>query len=161
MKVHESKNMIITEQFFIRNSQLKDLHEMHSIEKCVYQKGWSLQIFQQSLSRNRGFVLVERSTNSITGYGICEVILDEFHILNICIHPDFQQQGLGKKILHFLVEKAREFSCKDIFLEVRVSNSIAIKMYSACGFNESGIRKNYYPGETDREDACQMCLSLL
>lgn len=148
------------EQYFIRNIRPADLDEIYGIEKRAYKKGWSYGIFQQSLTSNRGFILIERDSDNIIGYGISQIIVDEFHILNICIHPDYQHQGLGKGLLYYLLEKAREFSCKDVFLEVRESNLIAIQLYLHAGFNEIGIRKNYYPSEKGREDACQMCLSL-
>ncbi len=155
-----NRQSLNNEQYFIRNIRQTDLDEIYSIEKRAYKKGWSYGIFQQSLTSNRGFILIRRDTDNIIGYGISQVIVDEFHILNICIHPDYQHQGLGKGLLYFLLDKAREFSCKDVFLEVRASNLIAIQLYLDAGFNEVGIRKNYYPSEKGREDACQMCLSL-
>ncbi len=146
--------------YFIRDIQQSDLEQILGIEKLAYKKGWSMQIFQQSLSSNKGFILCRRGTEKIIGYGICQVVVDEFHILNICIHPQYQQQGLGKLLLAFLLQQARNFACKDVFLEVRESNTIAIHLYFNAGFNEVGTRKNYYPNENGREDACQMCLSL-
>ncbi|MGZ8241092.1 MAG: ribosomal protein S18-alanine N-acetyltransferase, partial [Methylobacter sp.] len=80
-------------------------------------------------------------------------------ILNICVDPAEQKQGIGRKMLENLIEVARG-RAETIFLEVRPSNPVAIALYKKIGFNEIGIRKGYYPAENGREDAIMLALQV-
>jgi ribosomal-protein-alanine N-acetyltransferase len=84
------------------------------------------------------------------------VAAGECHILNLCVHPQAQGNGLGKKLLTKLLLVARKHHADTAFLEVRPSNKIAITLYSNSGFNEVGMRRNYYPAKHGREDAIIM-----
>lgn len=81
------------------------------------------------------------------------VAAGESHILNICVHADYQSMGLGRCLLEHLIELALERDVNMTFLEVRPSNFAAIKLYLDLGFNEIGTRRNYYPAKVGREDA--------
>ena len=84
----------------------------------------------------------------------------EAHILNICIRGDLRGQGLGRKLMHFLLERARAAQMQDIFLEVRPSNPTAIALYVSLGFQQVGMRKAYYQAIGGREDALVYKLTL-
>jgi ribosomal-protein-alanine N-acetyltransferase len=84
----------------------------------------------------------------------------EAHLLNLGIAHDWQSQGLGRKFLRHLIEVARVDRADMMFLEVRPSNAKAIQLYLSEGFNEIGMRRNYYPAASGREDAILMGLSL-
>ncbi|VAW59297.1 Ribosomal-protein-S18p-alanine acetyltransferase, partial [hydrothermal vent metagenome] len=73
--------------------------------------------------------------------------------LNLCVAPDVQGQGLGKRMLYKLMQLAEERDASSIFLEVRESNVVALNLYEKEGFNRIGLRKGYYPVEDGREDA--------
>ena len=81
------------------------------------------------------------------------VAVGESHILNLCVHPDHQSKGLGTMLLVHLLQIAVERNANMTFLEVRPSNFSAIKMYVGQGFDEIGVRRNYYPAKIGREDA--------
>jgi ribosomal-protein-alanine N-acetyltransferase len=81
------------------------------------------------------------------------VAAGEAHILNICVHPDYQGQGIGRKLLMHLLELVLDHHVDMIFLEVRPTNFAAIKLYLDVGFDEIGMRRNYYPAKMGREDA--------
>jgi ribosomal-protein-alanine N-acetyltransferase len=89
----------------------------------------------------------------IEGYGILSVAAGESHLLNICIRKESRKQGLGSKMLTHLTAIARRHDAEVLFLEVRVSNKGARRLYEFSGFNELGTRRDYYPTDNGREDA--------
>lgn len=88
---------------------------------------------------------------SILGLGCLWAILEEAHITTLAIHPDYQQQGLGKTLLHALLSSAQLRQLEWATLEVRASNHRAIALYQKFGFEPVGSRPNYYPDS--EEDA--------
>jgi [ribosomal protein S18]-alanine N-acetyltransferase len=83
-------------------------------------------------------------TMGIIGFGCFWAILDEAHITLLGIHPNYQQQGLGQKLLGALLDQARSIKMARATLEVRASNQAAIHLYEKCGFQTVGRRKKYY-----------------
>ena len=122
------------------------------IEKRAYDYPWTETIFQDCLRVGYCCWVMERD-DEIIAYGVMSVAVGESHILNLCVDPEFQSSGLGKMLLSRLLEIAREHNAYMTFLEVRPSNFAAIKLYLNCGFNEIGMRRNYYPAKIGREDA--------
>jgi len=147
------------------------LPEILIIENQSYAVGWSVQLFKDCLNKNYQCTVMTIE-QQIIGYSIIQIILDEYHILNLCVSPDFQGRGLGKYQLQSIMELAQTANMNRILLEVRASNKIARKMYSRSGFQIIGKRKNYYPQPVDycsneasdvlnkREDAHVMELAL-
>ena len=88
------------------------------------------------------------------------ITLDEAHILNVSVEPGLQGHGFGGQMLNHLIEDARTQGARQMFLEVRESNQVAIQMYLNHGFNEIGRRQNYYPTKAGREDALVYGLQL-
>src|SRR3546814_15566121 len=101
------------------------------------------------------------SSDLILGYGVLSVAADESHVLNICIDPQLQGQGLGRRLLRALLKLAGGHGARRVFLEVRPSNPHAIALYHDEGFNEIGRRPRYYPAHVGREDAIVMAKELL
>ena len=99
--------------------------------------------------------------NQIVGYAILSYVVGEAELLNICIDPTQQGKGYAKALLEHLIEHAVEKDNHEMYLEVRVSNTAAIHIYEQAGFNEIGLRKNYYPTKAGKEDAMLMALPLL
>ena len=89
----------------------------------------------------------------ICGYAIMSVAAHEAHILNICVHPDVQRRGYGRRLLYALCIRADTLDVERAFLEVRPSNLAAINLYRSAGFEQIGVRPSYYQGENGREDA--------
>ena len=86
------------------------------------------------------------------------LIVDEIHIATIAIHPDFRKQGIGKKLLSFSLQSARDEGAVSSFLEVRESNAAALEMYRKFGYVEDGRREGYY--KDNCEDAILMSTPL-
>jgi ribosomal-protein-alanine N-acetyltransferase len=89
----------------------------------------------------------------IIGYGLVSIGAGDGHILNLCIHPERQRQGLGSHLLKYLLNAARIEGALSVFLEVRLSNTHAFKLYQNLGFTVIGNRKGYYEHANGREDA--------
>jgi len=88
------------------------------------------------------------------------VAVGEAHLLNLGIAPGWQGRGLGRRFLHQLIDRARDYHAETLLLEVRPSNVAARQLYLSTGFSEIAVRKKYYPAEEGREDAVLMELSL-
>jgi ribosomal-protein-alanine N-acetyltransferase len=142
----------------IRRMTVSDLPSVAAIEKKGYQFPWGEDIFRDCLkARYDCWVCEER--DKVLGYCIASVAVGEAHVLNLCVDPDEQGQGIGRKLLENLIDSARG-RAETVFLEVRPSNTVAIALYENMGFNEIGIRKGYYPAENGREDALMLALEL-
>ncbi|MGJ0490661.1 ribosomal protein S18-alanine N-acetyltransferase [Methylobacter sp.] len=142
----------------IRRMAVSDLPSVAAIEKKGYQFPWGEDIFRDCLkARYECWVCEER--DKVLGYCIASIAVGEAHVLNLCVDPAEQGQGIGRKLLENLIESARG-RAETVFLEVRPSNTVAIALYENMGFNEIGIRKGYYPAENGREDALMLALEL-
>ena len=126
--------------------------EIFEIEKAAYPFPWTEGMLTDCLKTNYYFYAMFRQ-GRVIAYGVMSCILDESHILNLCVSPEYQKQGLGKKMLCRLLDKARVNQSHTVFLEVRESNHTAQHLYEDIGFNRLGNRKEYYPDEVGREDA--------
>lgn len=136
-----------------------DLERVLHIERDAYQFPWSEKIFLDCVNSNYQCTLV-LMYNRIVGYFIVSKVLDEAHLLNICIEKTWQHQGLGRAVLENLFAELSEQKIARVFLEVRPSNLVALSLYHQLGFEAIGIRKAYYPAEGGSEDAIAMLLSL-
>lgn len=136
----------------IRPMNEDDLEQVMQIEKRAYDYPWTETIFQDCLRVGYCSWVMERD-NNIVAYGVMSVAVGESHILNLCVNPELQSHGLGRQLLSHLLEVAQEHDANMTFLEVRPSNFAAIKLYLGSGFDEIGMRRNYYPAKMGREDA--------
>jgi len=142
----------------LRKMTTADLPGVMTIERKNYQFPWSEDIFIDCFKARYSCWVCEE-LDKVLGYSIVALGAGEAHILNICVDPAEQNQGIGRKMLENLIEVARG-RAETIFLEVRPSNVGAIALYEKMGFNEIGIRKGYYPAENGREDAIMLALEL-
>jgi len=147
-------------ELHIRPMQEPDLALIMEIETIVYPHPWSLQTFQDCLRVGYRTRVLELNQQLI-GYGLMSVGAGEAHILNLCVHPQYRRCGYGKRILNHLIRIAQQEEVKTVFLEVRVSNHAAIELYRQVGFNEVGLRKNYYLKDHGREDGLIFACDLL
>ena len=129
-----------------------DLPQVLKIEHASYEFPWSLGIFRDCMRVGYHCYVLE-GPSGLVGHGIMSIAVGECHLLNICVHPDWQHRGYGRCLVEFLLEVARQKHVRMALLEVRVSNKIAYKLYTDLGFNEVGMRHHYYPGRDGREDA--------
>jgi [ribosomal protein S18]-alanine N-acetyltransferase len=138
----------------------EDLFEVHAIEKAANRFPWSRQNFSDSLKSGHFCWVYCNAFDDIIGYAIVQLVVDEAHLLNICVRPEMQRQGFGRRILEHVIDYAKTRSANLIVLEVRQSNFRARQLYHQLGFNEMTVREGYYPAEQGREDAILMGLDL-
>ena len=101
--------------------------------------------------------MCEEENREIAGYFILKTSIDEAHLLTIGLKSVFHGQGYGRKLLDRVLQTAREHGMVSILLEVRPSNTGPYNMYLKYGFEQIGIRKNYYRNlDGTREDAIVM-----
>jgi len=144
----------------LRRMRLEDVPTIFAIEGKNYNFPWSEQIFKDCLNAANYSCWVCLELDTIVGYSIVSMAVGEAHIMNICVDPDIQKQGVGAKLLENMIERARK-KAEKIFLEVRPSNEAAVSLYKRRGFNEIGVRKGYYPAvDGYREDAAMLALDL-
>ena len=131
-----------------------------ALEKLCFSSPWSAKSME--LLTNDGIGVGYLCTASaapeaeplVTAYGGMLITVDEGQITNIAVHPDYRRKGLGAAILRSLLRHAKDAKLESVSLEVRVSNTAAIKLYEQAGFVEAGRRKGFYQKPT--EDALVM-----
>ncbi|KKK85799.1 hypothetical protein LCGC14_2769630 [marine sediment metagenome] len=143
----------------IRPLEPRDLPEMLNIELQGYSHPWSEGIFRDCFKPSYRLWGVCQG-GSLVGYAVISYVLDEVHLLNLCIHPGCRGQGAGKLLLRYLLAEAARECMNQVILEVRLSNNVASKLYRNEGFEEIGRRPRYYPAASGREDARVMTLLL-
>ena len=128
------------------------LPAIYEIEKIAYKFPWTQGLLADCLKPNYHFHAMFRE-HEVIAYGVMSCICNEAHILNLCVNPKYQRQGLGMQMLNFFLDKAKDEESHTVFLEVRKSNQAAQSLYEGCGFNCLDERKGYYPDMNGREDA--------
>lgn len=140
----------------IRKVTLDDIDSIMNIEEVIYPNHhWSKESFISEISNKLAtYKSVEDKDGNIAGfYGFWQ-ILEEGHITNIGIHPDFRRLGLASFLMIDLIREAYKNYIKYITLEVRAGNIPAISLYDKFGFSTIGTRKKYY--QDNNEDALIM-----
>lgn len=137
-----------------------DLDTVLAIEGLSYDFPWTRGIFSDCLQAGHCCRLLI-DNGRIIGYSVMSTGAGEAHVLNVCVHPAQRQQGWGRYLLRQLVVEAARRQADLLLLEVRISNQSAIRLYDSLGFNEIGLRRNYYPSKQGREDALLMALQLI
>jgi len=143
----------------IRDLVKADLPHIMAIEHAAHVIPWTEETFKMCFQPNyMGWVL--EFDKKIIGFIIVTMEDIECHILNLCVLPDYQHQGWGRKLLEYVLNDAKECGIGIIYLEVRRSNSRAISLYHKMNFHLVGERKGYYPVVSGLEDALIYAKSL-
>jgi len=143
----------------VRPMMKSDVQEVLTIEELCFPIPWSKKAFLIELESNKcAAYFVAEIGDSLVGYGGMWLMIDEAHVTNIAVHPDFRKQGVGISILTAMIEKAKMQNSLRMTLEVRKSNFPAIKLYTRFGFKTEGIRKGYY--SDNNEDALILWCSI-
>jgi ribosomal-protein-alanine N-acetyltransferase len=123
----------------------KDIAVVVEIEKACFNFPKPEAIFREDEHK---YLIAKEDDGRIAGYIGVEKILDEVHIINMAVHPDFRGTGIGKRLMQHVLNDEEVF-----FLEVRAANETAKRIYEKYGFKVISTRKGYYP---DGEDALVM-----
>ncbi len=148
----------------IQPMSVQDIPEIEVLERVCFPAPWSGDVYRHELARNQlGSYWVMRpavvkGAPPILAYGGFWAMGPEAHIVTIASHPDYRRQGLGRRLLAFMIERAHAVGASEVTLEVRAGNRAAQAMYQAMGFLLVGVRKRYY--HDNGEDALLMTLFL-
>jgi ribosomal-protein-alanine N-acetyltransferase len=141
-----------TPEVLIRPMRVADVADVVTLERASYQFPWSEGIFRDCL--RVGYVCrVMTVSRQVMAYGVMSLGAGEAHILNLCVRETFRCRGVGKRLLNSLIERATLAGMGEAFLEVRPSNTAAIRLYLSLGFEQVGMRRGYYQAVGGREDA--------
>ncbi len=135
---------------YLKTMNESDLSMVHDIEQSAYDFPWSLQGFEKSLDQGLNYLFCNEQ-DSILGYCCILPVLDEAHILNICVSPKFQRQGIARDAFTEILQRLKDSEFKVFLLEVRESNAKARALYQSLGFTEDGVRKGYYRAQVWNE----------
>jgi ribosomal-protein-alanine N-acetyltransferase len=139
----------------LRRLHQADVERVAEIEASAYPFPWTAGIFSDCIRVGyECWGLLDGS--SLIGYTIQSQAAGECHLLNLCVMPQRQRQGLGQLLLDHALRVARQHACRVVFLEVRPSNIAGQNLYLRNGFRVIGMRPAYYRAESGREDALVM-----
>ncbi|MBE6071275.1 MAG: ribosomal-protein-alanine N-acetyltransferase [Clostridium butyricum] len=134
----------------------KHIDEVVNISNLSFNNPWSKESYLQELKNPVAKYFVATTDGTVVGFIGAWIVLDEAHITNVAVHPDFRRLKVGSILLDSLLTTfSNDFECISYDLEVRISNTPAQKLYSKYGFKEIGVRKEYY--RDNKEDALLMC----
>jgi [ribosomal protein S18]-alanine N-acetyltransferase len=128
----------------IREMQVSDIPDVLQIEYMSFTTPWSKNAFLNEINKLYSLTKVAVLGNNIIGYICVNHIMDEGHILNLAVHPDFRRRSIATKLFEDALNELNGIDCRYLYLEVRVSNLEARKFYEHLGFRVMGVRKDYY-----------------
>lgn len=144
--------------YTIRRMDKSDTAKLAELDSVCFSMPWSEQSFAEEAENELAAYFVAASQNGILGYIGCWRVIDEGHITNVAVAPDFRRNGIASALLERIIHEANENNLVLLTLEVRKSNFAAQKLYESFGFKPLGERKAYY--HSPREDAVIMTLML-
>jgi len=143
----------VKDQLDLRRLTYADLPQVIAIERRAFPTPWSLAMFVLELSKASGICLAALLEGRIVGYLVCSRYDTVWHVMNVAVDPTLRRQGIATALIERLFEEA-DGPGTQYTLEVRTSNTIAIKLYEDFGFRSAGRRRGYY--HDNREDALIM-----
>ena len=146
----------------IRKMKDTDIAAVSRIEKLTHIQPWSENVLTDCYHSDYLCLVAEENDyqKELKGYIILSQVLDEAHLLNLCVSLKYQGFGLGRELTARGIKEVVKRGARKMFLEVRRSNMRAIRLYESFGFSEIGIRTNYYQGSSLSKDAVVMALVL-
>lgn len=143
----------------LRSMTEQDIDGVLSVEHESFSVPWNRSAFHNEVTNNRfALYVVAESDGEIIGYAGMWLIIDEAHITNVAVLPNYRGKRIGKALLTKIMEMARAYGAIKMTLEVRASNEVAKRLYRQFGFEMKGVRKNYY--SDNQEDAEIMWVNL-
>lgn len=136
----------------------KHIPELAKLEKICFSQPWSEKSLAEELDNRTAHFLVAESGDNIVGYIGIFVVCESCYVSNIAVFPEYRRQGAAKQLIESACAAAEENGAESISLEVRPSNAAAVSLYESVGFEEVGLRKNFYRAPT--EDALIMTKTL-
>jgi [ribosomal protein S18]-alanine N-acetyltransferase len=134
----------VSADIVIRRMRASDLPRVMEIELICFTMPWSEATFRGLLRRTDADLFIAEHAGEVAGYAAFWAVLDQGELGNVSVAPGWRRRGIGQKLVHAVLGRAAERGVREVFLEVRVSNLGAQKLYLQYGFAEVGRRRNYY-----------------
>jgi ribosomal-protein-alanine N-acetyltransferase len=129
---------------------LADLGAIMEIDQASFSSPWTREMYEEELRNDRSFIFVARRAGCpVAGYCSFWVIVDEIHVNNIAVRPEWRRHGIGRALVEHLLAEGRRRRCRAATLEVRRSNGAALRLYEGVGFTQRGVRRRYYRDPDD------------
>ena len=132
----------------------KDAEDIHSVLSESFSAPWSVDTVKALLSSETAYCYGVYQDGRLVGYACLEWVLDEGSLTNLAVMPTYRRRGIAEALTQKLLDYAKALSLQFVTLEVRVSNTPASNLYRKTGFEDVGVRKNYY--SNPRENALLM-----
>lgn len=133
----------------LRRAIPDDVPKIHSLELASFSDPWSERDILGTVCSEGGICFVAIDGGEVIGYVFGRLIAPEGEIYRIAVRADKRKRGIGYRLLSYMMKTERGQGLETVFLEVRESNLAARNLYSAFGFQEIGVRKNYYQSPTE------------
>ena len=137
----------IMDNITIEKMNISHLDSISDILEKDFDDFWNYNVFKSELENSNSRYIVAKLNNEIVGFAGISIILDVADITNIVVKKSFRGNGISSILLQNLISLAKSFNCSIINLEVNVNNLVAISLYKNFGFEQVGLRKNYYDGQ--------------
>lgn len=145
-------------EYTIRSMNKGDTKQLAELDKICFAVPWSEQSFIDETENELANYIVAADKDTVIGYIGYWKVIDEGHITNVAVNPEYRRKGIASLMLSKIIKAAYADKLYLLTLEVRKSNTAAQKLYEKFGFVPLGERKNYYHSPT--EDAVIMTLML-
>jgi ribosomal-protein-alanine N-acetyltransferase len=141
-------------EVLLREMRKDYIPDMLKIERLCFTTPWTETAFLNELHKPYAISRIALLNNKLVGYACANFVLNEAHILNLAVHPEYRRRKIGTALMYDMMNLLKKKGCRFLFLEVRVSSFGARKFYEHFGFKVVGLRKDYYP--SPKEDAALM-----
>ena len=138
----------------IREMKASDVEAVSEIEREAFSMPWSADDFLEMVEADYAHYYVAVSDEKVVGCCGIRNLMGEGEITNVVVAASYRGQGIGRQMLQYMLKEAKTFGIGDCTLEVRVSNTSAIRLYESLGFQGEGVRPRFY--EKPVEDALIM-----
>ena len=135
------------------------IDEAAAIEAQCFSDPWSRAMLAAELENPSGLYLAAFDAAKLVGYAGMICVLDEGHIHNVAVSPEYRKMGIGRSLIRALIQRAKDNGLQCLLLEVRAGNEAAVSLYQSLGFQQRGLRPNYY--KNPREDALLMIFEII
>ena len=132
-----------------RRSIPADTGGIAELEELIFPDAWSYRDVQDLICTEGGMCFTALEEGKVIAYVIGRLIAPEGEIYRVAVAPHKRQRGIGYRLLDYAVKTSKGQGLERLFLEVRSRNIPARKLYTAYGFKEIGVRKNYYKDPQD------------
>lgn len=122
----------------------EDIPFIAELERECFSSPWTEKGLEEELSNKNAVFFTAATEDGLVGYMGMHCVLDECYIANVAVSEKERRKGIGRLLLRYAEERARERKCSFISLEVRMSNCSAIALYESEGYERVGERKNFY-----------------